>query len=156
MKLLNILFLSLCISSAFASDNLYKAARKHVELIQNISSTDEMAESMVNGIFMSKPQLRPFKYEFTSFFKKILSSEEYKEGQTRIYMDIFTLEELEYANKAFSDPRLASYMKKAPLVLEKSMIFGGELGSKHGKELDMAIEAKALELEALSNERSNK
>ena len=91
-----------------------------------------------------------------SFFIKILSSEEYKEGLAKIYQETYTLEELEYANQVFSDPRLTSYFRKSPAIFGKSMLFSQHLASQHKEELKAALEARAEELEALSNSSSNK
>jgi len=147
MKIRIIVILLTLLSGAFADDSKhFKAAKEHVKINFTINTPREMAESVTNGLLMQHQQNKPFKEVYISFFEKIYTSDELYNASAKIYKKHYSLEELEYANKIFSDPKLIAYMKKTPIVMQESMIMGRKIAENHLDELKAALEIRAKEL----------
>ena len=148
MKIKVTIILLVLFTGAFADNSKhFKAAKEHVKINFTINSPHAMAESVTNGLLMQQPQNKPFKEVYISFFEKIYTSDELYNAITKIYVKNYSLEELEYANKVFSDPKLISYMKKTPIIMQESMIMGRKIAEKHLDELKSALDTRAKELE---------
>ena len=118
MKIRTIVFTLVLLSNVYAEDNTrhFEVAKEHVLINLSITSPHEIAESVTDGLLMQQPQNKPFREVFIAFFEKIYTSDEYIDSYAKLYMNELSIEELEYANKVFSDPKIKSYMKKAPTI----------------------------------------
>lgn len=152
MKIKIIILLLILLSNVYAVDSKhFLAAKKLVDVNFNINTPHEMAETITNGLLMQTPQNRPFKDVYIAFFEKMYSSQELHNEIARIYMHNYSLEELQYATKIFSDPKMIAYMKKSPKIMQESIMSGQKIAKKHLDELQSAIKEKANELQKVSS-----
>jgi len=148
--ILLLLALSSFVNAEFSHTLHAKLAKEHVMINFKATSPKELAESITTGLLMRQPTQRPFKNVYVDFFVKIFTSEEYLEGLAKVYRKHYSIKELAYVNKVYDDPKMISYLKKQPKVMQEIMLFGQEIGAKHQDELQAALAKKAQKLQAVS------
>ena len=145
-----IVILGLIFSISMANDNRhFEVAKEHVMIGFKVTSPEKLAESVTNGLLMRRPQNQPFKQVYIDFFVKIFSSDEYINQYAKLYMKYYTIEELEYVNKVYSNPKMLNYLRKMPSIMQESLVIGQEMAVKHREELNRALEERAKEIEKI-------
>jgi hypothetical protein len=147
MKLRLGIMLLVLFTNVVADDKHYQLAHEHVLLAKDIYTPIDLAEGAADALVISKPQLLPYKEIFVSFYLKLLTSDEYIDAITRLYMENFSVDELEYINNIYKDPRMKSYLKKQPLVFKESKVIGEQLAKKYEFEFKGAIQARAKKID---------
>lgn len=153
MKIRTILLVLSLMSCAHAgaNDTLHlKLAKDHVMINFKTSTPKEMAESLTNGLLMRNPTQRPFKDVYVDFFVKLFESKEYIEEMAKVYMKHYSIKELAYVNKIYTDPKMLDYLKKQPIVMQEILIAGQKISANHRDELASALTKKSKDLQAIS------
>ena len=127
-----------------------KLAKDHVMINFKTNTSKEMAESLTNGLLMRDPTQRPFKDVYVDFFVKLFESEEYIDDMAKVYMKHYSIKELAYVNKVYSDPKMLDYLKKQPMVVQETLIAGQKISANHMDELKSALAKKSKALQAIS------
>jgi len=107
----------------------------------------ESLEKMVDLQIKQNPKIAPFRKVMLEFFQKYMSWEGLKDDMAKIYVDEFTLEELNDLITFYKTPT----GQKAALRLPQLMTKGGELGMRrvqdHIAELQQMIAEEAKKAE---------
>lgn len=127
----------------------YQLAKEFVEININVETAHELGENLTDALLMNTPQLKPYKDIYISLFKKIFTSNEYVNANTKMYMKNFSVDELKYLNKVFSDPKMIPYIKKIPVIAGESMKISQEIAQLYQEELNTALKKRSKEIESL-------
>jgi hypothetical protein len=123
------------------------AAHEFLKTIQLDKTFAETIETAVDLQIKQNPMIEPYRDVMLEFFEKYMSWDSLKDDMAQIYVEEFTIQEIEKLSAFYR----TAVGKKAALRMPKLMSKGGELGMRrvqeHMFELQEMIEEKAMELE---------
>ena len=130
-----------------------EAALKLFEAMQLNITYEKSIESTVDMQIKSNPAIGPYRKVMLEFFSKYMSWNSLKDDMAQIYVEIFTIQELQELTAFYTTP----VGKKAALLMPQLMTKGGELGIKRVQDnmaelqIMIAEEDKRIAEERISN-----
>lgn len=150
MNIRTLVIIIALLSVAHSKEDIhYRLAKEFVKININVATAHEMGENLTNGLLTNNPQLKPYKEVYISVFKKIFTSNEYINANAKMYMKNFSVDELKYLNKVFSDPKMMPYIKKLPVIAGESMKISQDIAQLYQEELNTALKKRSKEIESL-------
>ncbi len=148
------LCLALCIAviAVFAQEQKTPSANLKLcydvlEAAQFEKQLNESGSQMLNAQMQGNPALIPYRPELEAFYKKCLNYQSMKEDVAKIYLQIFTPDELRQLIAFYKSPTGQMFLKKTPELTVKISMLTQEIIAKNMPELVKAIQAKTQQLQ---------
>ena len=102
---------------------------------------------MLNAQIQSNPALAAYRSELEAFYKKCLNYQAMKEDVAKIYLEVFTPDELRQLIAFYKSPTGKMFLKKTPELTVKVTMMTQDIIAKTMPELIKAIQAKTQQLQ---------
>lgn len=149
-----ILCLTLCIAGAALFAQAKTPAPADLKLCYDVLEAAEfekqMTESgiqMLNAQIQANPALAAYRPELEAFYKKCLNYQAMKEDVAKIYLQVFTPDELRQLIAFYKSPTGRLFLQKTPDLTVKVSMLTQEIIAKNMPELIRAIQAKTQQLQ---------
>ena len=124
-----------------------QAARELFDLVGGKDLARTASLAMLNQ-FKSNPELAPYEDVFKTWLDRVWAESDMGQEFVRLYTESFTEDELRQVIAFYKTPVGQKTLQKMPELLQKGMSYGQREAQAHLPELQQAITARKLELEA--------
>lgn len=108
---------------------------------------NDTSEQMLALQMQGNPMLAQFKPELEAFYKKCLRFDNLKEGMAKVYLEVFTPDQIREFIKFYKTPAGQVFASKASLLSTKTAALSQQIVMKNMPELQKAIQEKAVKLQ---------
>lgn len=144
-------------SHAYADNDAYFNLAKDVSKMPEGEKLDQLISSLVEGQVNANPSIRPVRKAFEVFYKEVFTSEEIVSASAKIYMELFTYDELLELKKIMDTTIFKKYENIMPIYMQKYMELGNRvvmnnrerLGELIKKEQDHIAKLQKLDKELM-------
>lgn len=120
------------------------------EVLKAAQFEEQMTDSgmqMLNAQIQSNPALATYRPELEAFYKRCLNYQAMKEDVAKIYLEVFTPDELRQLIAFYKSPTGKMFLKKTPELTVKVTMMTQDIIAKNMPELIKAIQAKTQQLQ---------
>lgn len=148
-KLVLLTILMALTSPLHANQDEALALAKEVSKMPEGEKLDQLVSSLVESQVNINPSIRPIRKAFDTFYREIFSSEEFTTASAKIYLDLFTYEELVELKKLMDTPIFKKYELIMPTYMQRYMELGNEIVMNNRERLGELIKKEQDHIEKL-------
>ena len=142
--------------SASAADATPANLKLCYELFDAMRMEKQLSETSTQMLALQlqgNPMLMPFKAELEAFYKDCLQFNNLKEGIAKIYLELFTPDQIRDFIRFYRTPSGAAFAEKSSQLSTKVAAFSQQIVLKNMPSLQKAIQEKAAKLQQQKKQR---